>query len=137
MTEAEWLAAVDPQAMMDHLATAQVARTKRGRRQLRLFGCACCRRIWHLLVDERSRRGVEISERYAEGLADKDELSAAESACGAAGVALYRESHPGRPPQLAAAEAAWMMAFSGDARGLALSAARLTAEAAGEARDAA
>jgi hypothetical protein len=71
MTEAEWLASTDPEAMLQFLA---------GRvsdRKLRLFACACCRRVWHLVTAEDSRRAIEVSERYAEGRAGLRELSAA------------------------------------------------------------
>jgi hypothetical protein len=78
MTEAEWLDGYcDPQAMIEHLARMGKAKGQRGQRKLRLFACACCRNVWAQLPDERSRIAVEISERYAEGLASAEQLSVA------------------------------------------------------------
>jgi hypothetical protein len=44
---------------------------------LRGFCAACCRRIWGLLPDERSRRAVELAERFVAGAASELELAAA------------------------------------------------------------
>jgi hypothetical protein len=60
MSEAEWLAATDPRWM---LFTA-----KASERKYTLFAIACCRRIWHLITDQRSRTAVEVAERHAGGL---------------------------------------------------------------------
>src|SRR5262245_60033164 len=49
MTEQEWLACQNTQSMLEYL----VGRCSH--RKFRLFGCACCRRIWQLLVDDRTR----------------------------------------------------------------------------------
>jgi hypothetical protein len=67
VTEAEWLTASDPMSMLEFL------RGKASDRRVRLLGCNCCRRCWPLL-DNRSRSGVEASERYADGGIDRDAL---------------------------------------------------------------
>src|SRR5438128_956926 len=56
MTEPEWLAGDDPTAMLEFL------RGKASDRKLRLSACACVRRDWYLLEDDRSRESVDEAE---------------------------------------------------------------------------
>src|SRR5262249_43846539 len=44
---------------------------------LLLFACACCRRIWHFVKDDRSRRGVEAVEAFVDGQSDREEIGRA------------------------------------------------------------
>jgi len=62
MDEATWLTCTNPEPMLTFL------REKTSARKLRLFACACCRHVWHLLSDKRSRKAVEIGEQMADGL---------------------------------------------------------------------
>jgi hypothetical protein len=62
MTEAEWKSCHDPLVMLDFLLATEL-----DPRKARLYGVAVCRRIWHLLYDERSKRAVEASEAFADG----------------------------------------------------------------------
>jgi hypothetical protein len=57
-------------------------------RTLRLFACGCARRVWNIL-EERSRKVVEVSERYADRLADQAALEVALEQ-----VKRYREAIP-------------------------------------------
>jgi hypothetical protein len=70
MTEANWLNSTDPQAMLDFLRD----NGRLSERKARLFAVACCRGIWHLLGDERSRKAVEVAEQYVEGGISEEEL---------------------------------------------------------------
>jgi hypothetical protein len=73
MDEQEWLTCTDPTPMVEFLLG------KANDRKLRLFVCACCRRIWHHLSDHRSREAIEVSEQYADGLVVRDRLQGAEA----------------------------------------------------------
>jgi hypothetical protein len=98
MTEEEWLTSTSLDAMLGHLRRqCRVAQRKAGRRKLRLFACACVRRAWDLLADERSRQAVVVAERFAEGLADEEERARAEAEAREAGQQAWREwdSRPG------------------------------------------
>jgi hypothetical protein len=75
VTEAEWLSCTEPRRMLDYVEVYhRVARTRKGRRKLRLFACACCRRLWHLPGKEYGKQVIEIFERFAEGLAEWDDV---------------------------------------------------------------
>lgn len=68
MTEAEWLASDDPDAMLNSLV---LPNQRRGR----LFACACCYRIASTLTDF-GLQAVVIAERFADGNATREELVA-------------------------------------------------------------
>jgi hypothetical protein len=70
MTEREWLGCEDIGKLLEYMTG------RASSRKFRLFGCACCRRIWHLL-NEPSRNAVSVAERYADGLATDGEVEAA------------------------------------------------------------
>lgn len=95
---------------------------------MRLFACWCVRQVWHLLDDERSRNAVVVSEKFANGVATKEEFAAARDAAWAAARATaYADARNG--VWASARYAAWAAARA-DARGSAQDAAWATACAA-------
>jgi hypothetical protein len=102
--EREWNASTDPAAM---LASVQ---GKVSARKLRLFAVACCRAVFSLLTDERSRRAVEVAERFADGKATEEEaleLARAEALRVNGGLAANEAFHC---CQEEASKAAWIIA---------------------------
>jgi hypothetical protein len=69
MTEQEWLNTADPMPMLEYLREQNISE-----RKMRLLACACCRSIWDYLPDQRSRRMVEVSERFADAEATLKDL---------------------------------------------------------------
>jgi hypothetical protein len=74
MDQQGWLESAEAWPMLEFL------RGRVSERRLRLFACACLRRVWDVLTEEDSRKAVEIVERYADGEIRKEELAAARDA---------------------------------------------------------
>ncbi len=130
MTEAEWLVCTLPDSMLLFLGGRASAR------QLRLFACACVRRIWHLLSDARSREVVEVTERHVEGRASRLEWLAVRDTAVSAASALGADA--GRAAALATGlDSAWGAAWCAarDARYAAAGAASLARALAGGSPD--
>jgi hypothetical protein len=72
MTEREWLAGADLQAMFQRVWQSGLGST----RKRLLFAAACLHRIWPILLYKGSREAVEVLERFADGLASEDERAA-------------------------------------------------------------
>jgi hypothetical protein len=71
--EAAWFTATDPKPMF-----ALLRGKERGRR-FRLFACACCWRVDHLLTDDRSRQALELMERFLDGEASRHDYALGET----------------------------------------------------------
>lgn len=94
LTAAKWPNHTNPLSMLDFLAGRSGAARRRQyltrdacERKLRHLLIECCRSIWHISRDARTRRAVEIAERYVEGMATRHELSDAH----ASAKAVYSE----------------------------------------------
>jgi hypothetical protein len=105
LSEQDWLASVNPIPLLDFLsARAATERAELFRtdvtssviplypsdsdpavnRRLRLFVCACARRIWGQLGHPANQEGVVVAEQYADGKATAEDLDSAREAmrCG-------------------------------------------------------
>ncbi len=92
MTARRWDVCREPDKMLGFLGDRASAR------KLRLFGCACCRRVPDLLDDARRRQALEVAERFADGRARARQLRAAQRV-------MEETRGPGYGPN--AARAAW------------------------------
>jgi hypothetical protein len=63
MTEKQWLKATDPAEMLELLGPHA------SDRKLRLFACACCRRVWHIVTSPKLEQALPLLEDSIEGKA--------------------------------------------------------------------
>jgi hypothetical protein len=110
MTESEWNTCTKPDEMLEFLESGG----KSNERKLRLFTCACARRIWSLLTDERSRDSLRIAERFADGLATDEERATALMAADAA-FASFVVPHDNQAPVDAGCRSALAAAYATEA----------------------
>jgi hypothetical protein len=85
MTEAEWLTCTDPMRML-------IVLTKASERKLRLFSCACCRHVWHLLPDDANRALVAAIEDCPDAARRADPTSGTLAGDPTVNEALYASS---------------------------------------------
>jgi hypothetical protein len=100
MDEKRWLTCNDPVPMLEHV------HGQASNRKLRLFAVACCRRLWDLLPDKRTRKAIRVAEHYAEGLVSAVQLRSAQNAVYFAPCAAATRASQGTKLQDGDAEAA-------------------------------
>ena len=84
MTHSDWLAYREPGPMLGALGDLASPR------KLRLFACACCRRLESALPHLWNPATLEVAERFADGLASEEELREARRRVGEDLHAAYR-----------------------------------------------
>jgi hypothetical protein len=104
LTDSEWVTWADPTEMLKHLEVSG----KASQRKLRLFACACCRRIWDALPSEASRRAVEVSARYLDRQVKSGVRQRAEEEARSVGSQAFGRREPWK---MYAAYAAWHAAM--------------------------
>jgi hypothetical protein len=110
MTETEWLACTDPDAMLDFLRAGE----RLSPRKARLFAVAACRRIRRLYADEKNFEAIEVAEADAEAVfahdgAERDWVRRCRRM--AAASALSPDSHE---PLSTEEEVIWTAAFEAE-----------------------
>ena len=80
-------------------------------RELRLIAVKCARQVQHLMKDERSINALDVAERFANGEATQEELTAARDAADAAGDAADAAWAAAWAAAGDAADAAWAAAW--------------------------
>ena len=73
MKEKQWQTTTRPRRLLAHVEDGA------SERKLRLLAVACCHRIRDRLTEARWQLGVEVAERYADGLCGAEELAAAKA----------------------------------------------------------
>jgi hypothetical protein len=73
MREDAWIVSTRPSRLLNELKARRPAFVVR---KARLLAVACCRRIWDLLIDDRSRRAIDALERFAVGDLSPEEMAA-------------------------------------------------------------
>jgi hypothetical protein len=116
VNEQEWLTANTPRRLLRVLNRLH-RRLRRpvDDRKLRFFALHCCRLAWPALVDDRSRRAVEVAEREMVGRATSVELAGAvrEAAAAREEIAALYDRDPvaaNLGARIAANVAAWVVA---------------------------
>lgn len=97
MTETEWVSESDVSSLIFYIRN----HNKNDLRRLRLFGCACCRRVWpRLKMVAAAQTLVELAEAYADDESSGEELQSAVTSADFADYdqRLYRSTETG--PQL-------------------------------------
>jgi hypothetical protein len=102
MTEAQWFSSTNPHEMLAFLQESDPSgpalilswfgfrKGKFSARKRRLSACACLRRNWVLLADERSRQAIETTERFADGLTNRKIFNKAVQAARDASLQMAR-----------------------------------------------
>lgn len=67
MANTHWLECADPRPML------KLLQLRVSDRKIRLFACACCRRVWDF-ISPPARRAVEVAEGFADGTVKEKHL---------------------------------------------------------------
>jgi hypothetical protein len=94
MTEQEWQTSNESGEMIRTLKQLYADDLLLLDRILQKYYLACCRAIWKLLPDEKSRQGIVVAERYLDRNASDDELDEADWYAEGAALAIEFKTHP-------------------------------------------